>query len=287
MSGHGCTVDSSLPETFLHERILFSNPQSDLMEYNQPQAPVRDSLIDFYKDEVAHCSGFVWKTPDVQPKKKSSSLKSAISTGGGGEKKIVRFADVLGLDLTDVHTFLDEIPKIPKSAFKDLKNVDVAPASSPKPEKTLVSLFPQPASQNQFTEKLAYNKVCLENAFITNTISLNVRGTIRVVNVHFEKKVTVRYSTDKWKTFVDTISQYLEGSSDGFSDRFSFTLPASDMSVGQRMEFAIKYNVLDTEYWDNNSGINYVFQCMPDSPPKLTSSHIPSTTALENWGFFY
>ena len=38
---------------------------------------------------------------------------------------VYRFADVFGLDLADVKTFLDEIPKVPKSAFDDLKNAEL------------------------------------------------------------------------------------------------------------------------------------------------------------------
>ena len=37
-----------------------------------------------------------------------------------------RFADVLGLDLDEVKTFLDEIPKVPKSAYNDLKDAELS-----------------------------------------------------------------------------------------------------------------------------------------------------------------
>jgi hypothetical protein len=50
---------------------------------------------------------------------RSSSLKTGKTPPGTpGRKKIVRFADVLGLDLADVRTFLDEIPNVPTSAFR-------------------------------------------------------------------------------------------------------------------------------------------------------------------------
>ena len=41
-----------------------------------------------------------------------------------------RFADVFGLDLADVKTFLDEIPKVPKSAFQDLKDAELSDLES-------------------------------------------------------------------------------------------------------------------------------------------------------------
>jgi len=50
---------------------------------------------------------------------RSTSLKSGKTPPGTpGRKKIVRFADALGLDLADVRTFLDEIPNVPTSAYK-------------------------------------------------------------------------------------------------------------------------------------------------------------------------
>ncbi|KAK9502564.1 hypothetical protein O3M35_011316 [Rhynocoris fuscipes] len=112
----------------------------------------------------------LWDTTDTihddkaEYKKRSSSLKSSrtngTNTGGAGEKKIVRFADVLGLDLADVHTFLDEIPRIPKSAFKDLKNIDLRPSTPPVHSsrhhdvKNLVPLFSQPAAQGFVNDKI-------------------------------------------------------------------------------------------------------------------------------------
>jgi len=235
------------------------------------------------------------------PMRRSSSLKSARTNQGG--KKIVRFADVLGLDLADVHTFLDEVPRIPKSAFKDLKGVEInspvgspatdsflgrSAASAPRNDKTVVPLFLQPGSQHYFTERLSRNKVCLENAYFTNTFTLSIRGTVRVVNLDFHKAVLIRYSVDKWKTFKDAQTTYVQNSCDGFSDKFVFTINADCLSVGQRLEFAVKYDVLGEEHWDNNENANYAFQCVPEGPPRpVTSAYIPSSIALETWGSFY
>lgn len=57
--------------------------------------------------------------PSIPRVMRCSSLKTGKTPPGTpGTKKIVRFADALGLDLTAVKTFMDEIPKIPNSAFK-------------------------------------------------------------------------------------------------------------------------------------------------------------------------
>ncbi|KAL3285389.1 hypothetical protein HHI36_019494 [Cryptolaemus montrouzieri] len=61
-------------------------------------------------------------TPKIR---RCSSLKTGKTPPGTpGSKKIVRFADALGLDLADVKTFVDEIPRVPTSAYHDLRNLD-------------------------------------------------------------------------------------------------------------------------------------------------------------------
>ncbi|KAF6203715.1 hypothetical protein GE061_002048 [Apolygus lucorum] len=292
MSGQ---LDTSLPEGFLHERLLETRNSPPCYT---PPVPNFGSLIDFYKEPLHElCNSFYWK-PSEGMKKKSSSLKSSKSTNG--EKKIVRFADVMGLDLADVHTFLDEIPRIPKSAFKDLKDKD-APAL-PKPvvsspltqrktynsrvDRNLVPLFVQPTSRPDFTDRLTRQKICLENAFVTNTNCLNIRGTVRVVNLDFHKTVVARLSKDRWRTSQDITCSYLESCPDGgFSDRFTFIVPGDDLMPGCRLEIALKYSVASAEYWDNNNGQNYGFHAVQESHGTADAmlSH-PSTIALENWG---
>lgn len=49
---------------------------------------------------------------------RSSSLKSGKTPPSTPMKKIVRFADAMGLDLTDIKVFMDEIPKVPKEAYR-------------------------------------------------------------------------------------------------------------------------------------------------------------------------
>ncbi len=41
-----------------------------------------------------------------------------------------RFADVFGLEIADIKTFLDEVPNIPKSAFQDLKDAELSDMES-------------------------------------------------------------------------------------------------------------------------------------------------------------
>lgn len=200
--------------------------------------------------------------------RRCSSLKSGKTPPGTpGRKKIVRFADVLGLDLADVRTFLDEVPKIPRSAYEDL---DVTISSQtlqlgPPLEKVLVPLFQQPGCLPGFFDRLRDSQVCLESAAVTDPVSLTITGCVRVRNLDFHKSVHVRYSLDSWRTYSDLTASYVENSCDGFSDKFSFMMFGNSLQIGQRLEMAIRFQAKGEQFWDSNYGSNYCFQCLPCS----------------------
>ena len=78
-----------------------------------------------------------------------------------------------------------------------------------------------------------------------------IHGHILVLNTCYEKKVTVRYTENKWTTFEDHAAGWMETVNEGAIDRFTFTLPAGD-SVAE-LSFAISFN----GKWNNNKGENY------------------------------
>ncbi len=206
---------------------------------------------------------------------------------------------MFGLDLADVKTFFDEVPKVPKSAYQDLKGVELddldseAGSDSPfpsygnpfgnflsgatsssatsagknfrqssPPPTSLVPMFSQPGGFPNFFDLLRDKKVCLENAYMGESAS-SVRGTIRVQNVGFHKRVSLLYTTNEWLTQSEMDAHYMQGSCDGFSDKFTFDLRlASSMAVGQRLQFCLRYEVNGEKFWDNNLSRNYVFQCL-------------------------
>ncbi|KAJ3090338.1 hypothetical protein HK102_004060 [Quaeritorhiza haematococci] len=101
--------------------------------------------------------------------------------------------------------------------------------------------------------------------------SVALVGSIIARNIAFEKKVTVRYTTDSWYSFSDVVASY-RNSITLTMDRFEFTLDvdsvfpvdATSMETSPTKEgchpiqFAIQYIVGgSSEYWDNNSGANY------------------------------
>jgi hypothetical protein len=229
----------------------------------------------------------------IPPVRRCSSLKTGKTPPGTpSRKKIVRFADVLGLDLADVRTFLDEIPKIPNSAYNDLRDVDIKNSASEstlntplklndvKIDKMLVPLFQQPGGQPDFLAKIRDNQVCLDSALVEDPLLLTISGIIRVKNLDFHKTVHIRYTLDSWHTFADVQSTYVENSCDGFSDKFSFLIFANSLSVGQKLEFAIRFQCKGYQYWDNNNGKNYCFQCLPTTH---NTSCTPMTIADDSW----
>ena len=239
--------------------------------------------------------------------RRCSSLKTGKTPPGTpGRKKIVRFADVLGLDLADIRTFLDEIPKVPRSAYEDLECTDIPDASALpvtdlsltnvlptcinaaiRPERCLIPLFEQPGGQPDFMDRVRDEQVCLENAIVTDSISSTISGTVRVRNLDFHKSVHIRYTLDGWKTFADLQATYVQNTCDGFSDKFTFTLYAHTVQVGQRLEFAVRFQCRGAQYWDSNGGNNYVFQCLPPTNRSTTYATIPLSPIEQFPSSFY
>ena len=199
-----------------------------------------------------------------------------------------RFADLFGLDLADVKTFMDELPKVPKSAFSDLKDAEISMSSdtdnesgsdrgiamsvkrtSPARSKhaqdkslaRLQPLFAQPSGTPAMLNNLRDQKVCLESAYVNHDLKV-INGTVRVVNIDYHKEVTLRFTKNDWKTFTDLKCDYFEGTSDDVADKFKFTIPVDDVigKVGGRVQFCIRFLCLGNEYWDSHNKGNYVFQ---------------------------
>jgi len=243
--------------------------------------------------------------------RRCSSLKSGKTPPGSpGKRKIVRFADLFGLDLSEIKTICDDIPKVPKSAFQDLKNAELsdldsdsgtdnsssnyynyhqrhlstknAPrahsvqatssasssttASSSRQAKATPSrlqpLFTQPSGTPSMLNNLRDRKVSLESAYVDQA-NKKIKGVVRVVNLDFHKSVSVRYTTNDWSSQHNVVAQYLSGTADGFSDRFSFIIDASSVfagRVGSRLQMCVNFRCMGNDYWDSNNGTNYVFQ---------------------------
>ena len=179
------------------------------------------------------------------------------------KSRSVRFADSTGLPLEHVRPLTAADPfqtegEIVASLDSDLGSVKltpdvIPPTSSPDTiqKHTRTFRFPQPGTQPNFYQKLRKQNVCLESV---KSETRAIHGIIRVMNISYSKEVTVRWTHDNWKTYHDASCLYCPGSSDGKTDRFSFTLPAN----GDDIHFALRYKVEDQEFWDSNNHQNYI-----------------------------
>ncbi|GFX04063.1 glycogen-binding subunit 76A [Trichonephila clavipes] len=208
---------------------------------------------------------------------RSTSLKTGKTPPGTpSRKKIVRFADVLGLDLEDVrHIVSGDLPNIPSSAFSDLVLPDEDLPQKASPSATLelkgipqsswenlhqgavglniiYPLFAIPGQQPDFMDKIRTLGICLESVIVSD---FNIQCTCRVMNWGFNKTVLARYTVDSWKSSSDINASYVPNSSGDDTDGFAFNifLPRERCNV----EFALRYNVNGGEHWDNNGGKNY------------------------------
>jgi len=211
--------------------------------------------------------------PDVselRPRSSSLNLNLIKPEQTSEEKKIVRFADSLGLDLTRVKVFSQEDPittpvcsldigRFHVTNHVDIDDVDVLDANIPKLRQVLIPTFHQPIHAPDFFERLDSQKVVLENCGLRYTNQIH--GSVRVKNIDFSKRVVVRFTYDEWLTWEEVEAYYVQNSCDGFSDRFEFNLciDPSKIMDGKGLNFACRYECGSQEFWDNNCNRNYCF----------------------------
>ena len=172
-----------------------------------------------------------------------------------GSKKRVTFADLLGFSLVSV------VEIAPRSKLQNLA-VHLPPKHSVKlhvQRPYLRCAFEQPVDKEDFMDRVKQQCVCLESVVCDKTV---VRGFVRVLNIAFTKDVTIRYTTDGWKTVHNEPANYLSTSRNAITDTFFFRIPL--LSIWQdrsKMEFVICYRVKGNVYWDNNFLRNYSVCC--------------------------
>ena len=179
--------------------------------------------------------------------------------------KKVSFADLVGLKLEFVKTITpcNSEDNLCQCAVVDpwKNHCDTARNLPRRSVKCLLPCFVHPSeSTGSFMKRVYRQNVCLENIVCKNFV---VTGIIRVTNFSYSKEVTVRFTLNGWETCRDIWADYMSTCSDGKTDKFSFriTIP-HDFEVNQYMEFAIRYRVLNQEFWDNNNRSNYHVQCL-------------------------
>lgn len=114
----------------------------------------------------------------------------------------------------------------------------------------------EPASEPGFAARLQAQRICLERA---EAGPLGVAGSARVLDLAYEKRVSVRWSADGWRSQREAPAAYAgPAPPPPRADRFAFRLPAPP--IGGALLFALRYRVTGHEFWDNNSGRDYALR---------------------------
>ncbi|XP_040009121.1 protein phosphatase 1 regulatory subunit 3A isoform X3 [Xiphias gladius] len=173
--------------------------------------------------------------------------------------KKVAFADTTGGDLVDVKEFV----AFDSDEEADSERWKKEEAKYRKPERKATYRvrpeFNAPAG-SALLQAVHANKVEVEQIAPVENEPLAFTALIRVLNISFHKAVYIRSTMDNWVTYFDHLAEYVQGSHDGDTDRFSsklsFVPPFS--THGSRIEFVVRYETSVGDFWANNSSMNYV-----------------------------
>lgn len=189
-----------------------------------------------------------------QGEKRSSILRRRRSKSADLETrrpKAVLFSDTVGLPLVQVRSFDHILDTFERTDWSSDALCLSRPAALP-----FRFVGDQPSSCADFPKRLRQQRVCLESLRVSGERAI---GSVQVLNVSFEKVVSLRLTCDGWRTFSDVAADF-SGSLGADVDRFTFTLMLALQNALPRtgkIMFAIRYAVGGEEFWDNNYGSNY------------------------------
>ncbi|XP_014840674.1 PREDICTED: protein phosphatase 1 regulatory subunit 3A isoform X1 [Poecilia mexicana] len=172
-------------------------------------------------------------------------------------RRKVSFADAFGLNLVSVKEFDNAEATEPEPSWSNGRNIVKAAE-----EIYLSCLFTVPSSTEELDQRLGEQMVELESIeLLPGTTTL--RGIVRVVNLCYNKTVFARLTLDRWSSYFDLLADYVPGSSDRKTDRFTFryTVVPPFEKEGTRVEFCLRYETPMGTFWANNKGMNYVMFC--------------------------
>uniref|UniRef100_A0A3B4VLZ1 CBM21 domain-containing protein n=1 Tax=Seriola dumerili TaxID=41447 RepID=A0A3B4VLZ1_SERDU len=173
--------------------------------------------------------------------------------------KKVSFADTTGGDLVDVKEFV----AFDSDDEEDSARWEEEEAKYRKPEREptyrVLPEFNAPVG-SALLQAVHTNKLEVEQISPVEDEPLAFSGLIRVLNISFHKAVYIRSTMDNWATYFDHPADYVLESNDGDTDQFSFKLSFAPPYIthGSRIEFVVRYETSDGDFWANNSSMNYV-----------------------------
>uniref|UniRef100_A0A3Q3W961 CBM21 domain-containing protein n=1 Tax=Mola mola TaxID=94237 RepID=A0A3Q3W961_MOLML len=189
-----------------------------------------------------------WSFPSDPPTKtimrrRAQSLSSSPERKRGLRSLQVRFVDSLGLELEEGKVFkVQEQPLKPQHVIFRLQMSSELAFGKSLELPYFKPCFPENmGAQPDFLKHLCKQSVYLEQVLCSEQ---GITGTVQVLNLAYEKEVTVHYSHRDNNIF-----------------RFRLPVPPFILQPGAILEFAICYHVKGSEYWDNNNGQNYKLSC--------------------------
>ncbi|CAI2351064.1 unnamed protein product [Caenorhabditis sp. 36 PRJEB53466] len=195
---------------------------------------------------------------------RAKTLPSALRRSRSKQSvKRVRFADSLGLDLENLQYFVKEdlsqqqiirFSSPPTSSFSSPPLIPKTRINQPAPRLVLHN-FPY-RSEHEYNEKTRETRVCVTALRVSGS---SIVGQVNLLNVAFNKEVVVRYTVDGWDSQDEVVASYshrMFATED--IDAFNFTIAIPIKVTEGKCEFCVQYRVAGDEYWDNNSGSNYV-----------------------------
>ncbi|XP_051508519.1 protein phosphatase 1 regulatory subunit 3A [Myxocyprinus asiaticus] len=117
----------------------------------------------------------------------------------------------------------------------------------------------QALAETELVLSVHINKLEVESVTSVPDEPLSFEVLIRVLNISFHKSVYVRSTMDGWISHFDYPAEYVQGSNDGETDKFSVKLSFASPYLfnGARIDFVVRYETAGGEFWANNSGRNY------------------------------
>lgn len=170
-------------------------------------------------------------------------------------RRKVSFADAFGLNLVSVKEF-------DNAEAEDASSTPEGETAPSLEEYAISCLFTLPSSPEELDQRVDSQMIELESLELLPGTT-TIRGIIRVANLCYTKSVYVRMSLDRWTSYFDLLAEYVPGSSDRKTDRFTFSytlVPPIDRD-GARVEMCLRYETPVGTFWANNSEMNYVLVC--------------------------
>nr|XP_045009989.1 protein phosphatase 1 regulatory subunit 3E [Jaculus jaculus] len=253
------------PRTDIPRNLSFTAALTERAYYHSQRPSLQEGL----EEEPGEGGTRLGARSRAQVQSRGRRARSAPAAGDGARaprsrspntRKRVRFADALGLELAAVRRFRPgELPRVPRHVQIQLQK-DALRHFAPRqprarsPQEARAAL--EPASEPGFAVRLQAQRICLERV---EAGPLGVAGSARVLDLAYEKRVSVRWSADGWRSQRESPAAYAgPAPPPPRADRFAFRLPAPP--TGGALLFALRYRVTGHEFWDNNGGRHYVLR---------------------------